>query len=275
MVRALIALDLDGTLLGHGIFLPDAPRFLGRLRAAGHLLAANTGRLPAGFALEAARRIRPDGLHAFSDGALIADARGRIHSRRVLSRSAVRRLLAVIDAHELSAEFHTALGVRYHLATRPPEDRHEHAAATGTPSFALDPEAVPGLPLVGAWLLRVSANRLERLREELGEGVRVEAYGPREEHWILGLKPPAVHKGTGLLELARAYGVAPEATVMLGDGLNDLGGLETAGLGIAVGNAPEFVQQAADRVVAPADEGGLCEAAELILKTYGRASARP
>ncbi len=275
MARALIALDLDGTLLRHGVFLPDAPRFLERLRAAGHLLAVNTGRLPAGFALEAARRIHPDGLHAFSDGALIADARGRIRSRRTLSGSAVRRLLEVLHAHELSAEFHTALGVRYHLATRAPEDRHEHVAATGTPSFAIDPEAVPGLPLVGAWLMRVPTSRLEQLRTELGQGVRIEAYGPREDHWILGLKPPAGHKGTGLLELARRYGVAPEATVMLGDGLNDLGGLETAGLGIAVGNAPEFVQQAADRVVAPADEGGLLEAAELILQTYGRARARP
>ncbi|WP_457634526.1 HAD family hydrolase [Oceanithermus desulfurans] len=275
MARALIALDLDGTLLKHGVFLPDAPRFLERLRAAGHLLAVNTGRLPAGFALEAARRIRPDGLHAFSDGALIADARGRIRSRTTLDRSVVRRLLAAARDHDLAAEFHTALGVRYHLATRPPEDRHEHVAATGTPSFAIDPEAVPGLPLVGAWLLRVPAGRLDRLRAELGTGARVEAYGPREGYWILGVKPAAGHKGTGLLELARGYGVAPEATVMLGDGLNDLGGLEAAGLGIAVGNAPDFVQRAADRVVAPADEGGLLEAAELILQTFGRAHARP
>ena len=271
MARALIALDLDGTLLKHGVFLPDAPRFIQRLRAAGHRLAVNTGRLPAGFALEAARRVEYEGLHLFSDGSLIADATGRIHARRTLRSGAARSLQDLFAEDGAVAELHTAWGVRYHLRGRIPQGQAEHVAGTGTPSFPIEIERVGELPLVSVWWLDLSEYSRARLEERLASLGRLEVYGPREGRWILGLKPADRHKGTGLLELAERYGIPSERTVMLGDGLNDLGGLERAGLGVAVGNAPEFVQRAADYVVAPADEGGLLEAAELILQTYDRA----
>jgi len=271
VARALIGLDLDGTVLGHGLFLPDAPRFLERLRAAGHVLAVNTDRLPAGFALEAARRIEPLGLHLFSDGTLMADAMGRIRARRPLASEAARAVQALLAEDGVAAELHTALGVRYHLPDRQPERQAEHVAGTGTPSFPIALERVGELPLVSVWLLDLSERARAQLEARLAPYGRLEVYGPREDRWILGLKPADRHKGTGLLELAWRYGIPPERTVMLGDGLNDLGGLERAGLGIAVGNAPDFVQEAADEVVAPSSEGGLCEAAELILERFGRA----
>jgi len=271
MARALISLDLDGTLLKHGVFLPEAPRFLELLRAAGHLLTVNTGRLPAGFALEAARRINDESLHIFSDGALLADPGGRIWQRRTISPDAVTKILDIIAENNIMVEFHTALGIRYHLNKNSPKDRNEHVASTGTPSFSIDLAAIRGLPLVGSWLLGVPDDLLGHLRKRLVEaGVRIELYGPKESGWIVGIKPARHHKGTGLLELAERYGISHENTVMLGDGLNDLGGFKAAGMGIAVGNAPDLVQQATDHVVAPADEGGLLEAVELILKTYGR-----
>jgi len=271
VARALIALDLDGTLLKHGLFLPDAPQFIERLRAAGHRLAVNTGRLPAGFALEAARRIEDQGLHLFSDGSLMADAAGRIRARHTLSRESARTVQEILSEDGVVAELHTAWGVRYHLKGRLPKHQAEHVAGTGTPSFPIEIERVGELPLVSVWWLDLCEQTRAMLEDRLAPLGRLEVYGPREEQWVLGLKPVDRNKGAGLVELARRYGFPPERTVMLGDGLNDLGGLEAAGLGIAVGNAPDFVQQAADRVVAPADEGGLLEAADLILQTYDQA----
>ncbi|HGY10563.1 MAG TPA: HAD family phosphatase [Oceanithermus profundus] len=271
MARALVTVDLDGTLLKRGVFLPEAERFLQRLRKAGHLLAVNTGRLPAGFALEAARRVDPQGLHLFSDGALLSDSLGRIREGASLSPATARRALRMIRRLGLSAELHTLRGTRHYLPGHAPEDLDEHVARTGTPIFPAAAERLERTRLVAVWLVGLTPEDWSEVRREPLGLVRVETYGSPEGPVFVGVKPRDRHKGTGLRSLARFHELPLEATVMVGDGLNDVGGLEAAGLGIAVGNGDEAALRAADRVVAPADAGGLEEAADLILQTFGRA----
>lgn len=59
---------------------------------------------------------------------------------------------------------------------------------------------------------------------------------------------PEANKGAGLAALCRLLGIAPEHTMALGDSGNDEGMLRCAGLGVAMGNAPEFIKIAADAV---------------------------
>lgn len=59
-------------------------------------------------------------------------------------------------------------------------------------------------------------------------------------------------KRAALREWAADYGVAPQRTIAVGDGANDLLMLEAAGLGVAF-NAKPAVRTAADLVVAPVD----------------------
>jgi phosphoserine phosphatase len=51
-----------------------------------------------------------------------------------------------------------------------------------------------------------------------------------------------------LIELGRRLGIAPEATLVAGDGANDIAMIEAAGLGIAYHAKPKVVQAAAARI---------------------------
>lgn len=69
-------------------------------------------------------------------------------------------------------------------------------------------------------------------------------------------------KGTGLAEVAEKLGFPIEHTISVGDALNDLELVQTAGLGIAMGNAVPEVKAAADWVSTSIYEDGLATAME-------------
>jgi len=268
--KGLVAFDLDGTLLDReGRFLPDASRVIAALKDAGYKLAVNTGRLGAGFALEAARRLDEKGLHLFSDGALIADALGRPERLYPFSEEATRRLYRVLKARPLPADIITESRVRLYLPESPPAYLEWHVERTGTPAFPAPPEAVLRSPPLVVWLAGVPEPDWAEVERELDGLFHTELHGPYEGKLFVGLKSKDRNKGTGLLELAELYGIPRERTVMVGDGVNDLSALEVAGLGIAVKGGSEAAQAAADQVVASPEEGGLFELLDAIRSRLG------
>lgn len=72
----------------------------------------------------------------------------------------------------------------------------------------------------------------------------------------------SVSKGTGLRFLAAHLGVPMERTMAIGDSENDIEILKAAGLGIAMGNAPETVKAHADTVTRTNEEEGVAHAIE-------------
>lgn len=76
------------------------------------------------------------------------------------------------------------------------------------------------------------------------------------------LNAAGVNKGAGLLALAGALGIPPEATMACGDGGNDTAMLQAAGVGVAMGNAFDEVKAAADFVTATNNEDGVALAVE-------------
>lgn len=69
-------------------------------------------------------------------------------------------------------------------------------------------------------------------------------------------------KGKGLLRLCRHYGIQAEDAVAFGDSMNDYEILQTAGLGIAMGNAIQELKDVADYVTADVGEDGIWKACE-------------
>lgn len=71
-------------------------------------------------------------------------------------------------------------------------------------------------------------------------------------------------KGNAIDQLSRLLEIPPEQIMAIGDSGNDLTMLRRAGLGIAMGNAPEFVKEAADAVTETNGRDG----AAIAIETY-------
>ena len=71
-----------------------------------------------------------------------------------------------------------------------------------------------------------------------------------------------VSKEQALYEIAQHYQVPLEEVMTVGDNFNDLPMLRLAGLGVAMGNAPEAVKTEAKAVTKSNNEHGVAEAVE-------------
>jgi len=79
------------------------------------------------------------------------------------------------------------------------------------------------------------------------------------------VKTPEISKGRALQTVASELDLPVDGFVAVGDSPNDVSAFETAGTGIAVGNAPETVKSAADHVTTAGYADGFLEAVEWLL----------
>ena len=68
---------------------------------------------------------------------------------------------------------------------------------------------------------------------------------------------PGLSKGIALATLADTLGVARDQVIAIGDEENDVAMLQWAGLGLAMGNAPDSVKRIAHAVIPSVDEDGV------------------
>ncbi|WP_370459499.1 HAD family hydrolase [Isoptericola sp. BMS4] len=82
----------------------------------------------------------------------------------------------------------------------------------------------------------------------------------------MDLAPRGVTKASGLERLRDRLGVAPAATVAVGDGRNDIDMLRWAGRGVAMGDADDVVRDAADEVTGTVEEDGAAAVLRSLLR---------
>lgn len=94
----------------------------------------------------------------------------------------------------------------------------------------------------------------------------------RSQTYYLDVTNPLANKAEALRLLAEHLCVAHSEIVAVGDGLNDIGMLQGAGFGVAMGNASAPVQSAGDFVTASNQEDGFAQAIAYILRDYAPAA---
>lgn len=91
--------------------------------------------------------------------------------------------------------------------------------------------------------------------------------------YAIHLQAPGISKGTALVELAGKMGLAPADFLAIGDSLNDVQMLKTAGIGIAVANAHPDTKAVAAYIAGKEYGDGFVEAIKMY-SSYFRARKR-
>ena len=82
---------------------------------------------------------------------------------------------------------------------------------------------------------------------------------PRYRGFMCELAPAGVTKWSAVRRLASQWGIADGEICAVGDDVNDIPMIRSAGLGVAMGNAVPEVKAAADRIAPTHDNDGLVE----------------
>jgi hypothetical protein len=254
----LVALDLDGTLLGEDYQLSPAMELaLLSARRLGLIITLATNRMEASARLFARRLGLREPIISFG-GALVRppDSSHALLDLRIekdLARQALRTLKGpeifrfVFQQDRAFTDRETWYSVRYGEILGVPIHAVEdlEAILDDAPTavvFRTPPEEASK---ASALLSRIVDGRARLLRSL--------------PHYIEILHREAT-KGRGLQALLEHYGLDQKQCMAVGDGINDLEMLEAAGLGVAVANAHQRLKASADYVSSNPRERGVFEA---------------
>jgi Cof subfamily protein (haloacid dehalogenase superfamily) len=89
----------------------------------------------------------------------------------------------------------------------------------------------------------------------------------QSQTYYLDITPVAGNKGSGIEELADAFGISLTETAAIGDQANDIAMLKRAGLAIAMGNAPQNVRDVVHQITSANDADGVAHAIDNFILT--------
>jgi Cof subfamily protein (haloacid dehalogenase superfamily) len=273
----LLAIDLDGTLLDHtGEAKEEDVVAIRKLKARGIKVTILTGRLFSGTR-PSAELLGIDGPVGCADGSHVVHMKGRktlLH--RGIRGKAADRLRASLDRNDLvaflfaeDAIVHDERGADYlpYVRTWSTDLRYAHRVT----EHALW-DSREGMTAVVALGREANIGRtVADIQRDETEAMQVAMFPFRRdgEHWGMVARAAGGTKGTALAWMAAHHGISVSETVCVGDWLNDLPMLATAGRSFAMAQSPAEVKKAATDVLDRGIEqgGGIAEAIE---KAFGK-----
>lgn len=254
MSYRLFVLDIDGTLRPRGCTC--VPRTTAKaikaVQRAGVRVAIATGRGRASVPKDLLSGIHPD-YWICSAGAHVLDAKGTLLYDTRMTPEQMYALVDFCENYEYPLRFIFTDGSYAYLG-------YEEFRAWGkTHPIGIDlkdgmdqDRHLLDMPFTAfAWLDREAAQRFQDKYGYLG----LRFVFDKDD--ACDVLPPEVDKGHALTGLLEKLGLPAADCVAVGDGDNDVGMLQAAGLGVAVETGSEAAKAAADRLCPPGDKDGL------------------
>jgi len=255
MIRLIIS-DIDGTLIGpDGTLPPENVAAVARAAARGVQVAVATIR-KRDSAEQIARRLGIACTLVCDGGATIYDQQGvRLHSQAI-PLDLARALATLADAHQLPL-LTTIDELNYYTPGSHPAahivaqgvDVDTALAALERPPSRFIVRGELGVQL----LMRAFADApLSFVRHYHADGTLADA----------AITHAGATKAAALALLCQRWAIDPADVLALGDAEADIGMLQLAGVGVAVGNAQESVKAVADWVAPDAADAGVAAAVQ-------------
>jgi hydroxymethylpyrimidine pyrophosphatase-like HAD family hydrolase len=250
----LVALDIDGTLVDRNGVLPDAvAEAVGLIIGAGVPAVLSTGRSWHGTRALFEALGLPPGPTVCSNGAVIV----RYPPQEIIKAITFDPRPVITQVEEFAPGTLIAveeIGIGYRL-----NDRFPGEDLTGELVIE-DAEQLSSRPVTRVILRDPTRSDEEFVALARHLGMHGVTYYIGWGSW-LDIAPDGVNKATALAEVAAGFGVRAADVLAFGDGRNDVEMLRWAGRGVAMGDAPDEVKDAANDVTKTIDDGG--PAAEL------------
>lgn len=258
----LVAIDVDNTLLTSQQTIPvNVREAIAEAQQTGVVVTLATGRMYES-ARPFAREINISAPIITYNGALIQDMDGNTLFQQALSKEYTLQLIEVAKQYgytlniyvndRLYVEEHDE-GVEFYLSIA-------HVGVNEVGDLTQFVQGLSDDAVILKCLFVTPTEKTPQLAAELQQkyhsAMEVVISHPR----FIECTAKDISKGIALKALCRHYDIALENAMAIGDNYNDITMLQTAGIGVAVSNAPEEVKQAADYTVASCDEGGVAEA---------------
>ena len=249
MIKAVF-FDVDGTLVSHGAkrVAPSAREAIAKLQAKGIRCVVATGRDYGVFKTLPAGDIPFDG-YITLNGQIVRDRDGQLLFGMPITGKTREFLLRAFREHHFPA----LLIEQDRAYMNYIDEQVEGLQATiGTPILPVEEYTGGEIYQICAYI----AERQEEVLAEIWDECVITS-------WIAG-GVDIVEKGggkvTGIQRYLDLYGIRPEETMAIGDGVNDMQMLQFCGIGIAMGNSLDEVKACADFVTGNADADGISDA---------------
>jgi Cof subfamily protein (haloacid dehalogenase superfamily) len=263
----LIAFDLDGTLTNDDkIITPRTMEALRTVQKHGVRLCLSSGRPPYGMR-PLAREIGGEVLLLCYNGGYIeipaVDGKGA--PEVLVEKTLPEEVLPKLKAFQDESGFTLMTYYEDTIYTEHPDSpyvavsaRNNKMKVRGIKDFVADtPRPLHKCLMVGAPEARLA------LEEQMQASLK-NMYICHSTPYFIECLPLGIDKGKALEELAARLGIPMQDVMAFGDSNNDVGMLEKAGVGIAMGNAEENVKAVADYTTASNNDDGIA----LSLRTF-------
>ncbi len=264
----MLVIDVDDTLLNDELKVPEETKqALVTAAEQGIIITLATGRMFAS-AKQTALQLGLNVPIITYQGALVKNVIDeKVHYECTVPRDVAGGVMEWAEQNGL----HLQLYVNDKLYTREDNDKIKMYSKMSNVPYRVEPDYAKLLEMPTMKMLVIDEpERLDALKPDLEKLLGAEAHITKSKPNFLEVMHPQGTKGTALRHLAAEYGCTVEQVIAIGDSWNDHDMIETAGLGVAMGNAIPALKEIADYVTLTNNEQGVKHVIEKFIFQYSQ-----